>query len=216
MPAEVMTFDSLIEDLKDYLERGDLSDETVIRQLPRRVNNTERYLASVLKIQGYLGVYTSTMQAGEPRISKPQTWRSTVSINYGRGVDFNSRFTLRARSYEYMRSIYPSDQSLNAPELYCDYNIDTWLVLPAPADDYPFEANIYQLPALLDSTNQENYLTRYAPDALLYSCLIGMEPFLRNDTRIPVWKDLAAMNLKALDVEDIRRMVDRAQTRSTD
>lgn len=215
MPAATMTFDSLVQDLKDYLERGDTQDETVLRQIPRVINNTERLLADKLKIVGYLTPVVGTMTTNVSVIAKPTGWRSTASINFGTGTDYNTRKTLRERSYEYIRAIYQNDASLDMPEFYCDYDLNHWLIAPTPADDYPFEAVCYMLPPLLDATNQQNYLTMYAPFLLLYSCLVGMEPFLRNDSRIPTWQALAQENFEAINSEDLRRMVDRAQVRTT-
>lgn len=215
MPAAAMTFDSLTQDVKDFLERGDEADETVLRQIPRIINNTERLLADRLKITGYIAPVLGIMQASVPVLPKPATWRSTVSINYGTGTDQSTRTTMRARSYEYIRAVCPNDLTTGQPEFYCDYNLANWLIQPTPAVAYPFEAMVYLLPPLLDSSNQENYLTRYAPFLLLYSCLKGMEAFLRNDPRIPVWDALAEENFAAINTEDLRRMVDRAQVRDT-
>lgn len=215
MPAAVMTYDSLVQDLKDYLERGDTADETVLRQIPRVISNTQRTLADRLKITGYLTPFVSEMQTGVPVIAKPSNWRSTVSINYGSGTDNNTRRTLQARSYEYIRGIWSNDTEYGQPEAYCDYNLENWLIQPTPADDYPFEAMVYVLPPLLDENVSENYLTKFAPFLLLYSCLAGMEPFLRNDSRLPVWQALAEQNFDAINTEDLRRMVDRAQVRDT-
>lgn len=214
MPAAVMTFNSLVQDIKDYVERGDVNDETVLRQIPRIINNTERLLADKLKITGYIEVLTDFMQTSVPVIAKPTNWRSTTSFNFGTGTNNNTRNILRPRSYEYIRTIYPNDTELGSPVFYCDYNLNNWLVQPTPADDYPFEIVCYMLPQLLDSANQQNYLTRYAPFLLLYSCLAAMEPFLRNDSRLPVWSALASENFDAIDAEDLRRMVDRGQIRA--
>lgn len=213
--AATMTYNSLVQDIKDYLERGEETDETVRRQIPHVVNNSERMLADKLKVTGYLASYVSTMTTHENRIAKPQNWRATASINVGAPPSMNRRTILRARSYEYMRACYPDDRMLNVPEFYCDYDLEHWLVLPTPADAYNFEAMVYILPPLLDSHNQQNYLTKYAPFLLLYTCLYGMEPFLRNDSRIGTWKALADENFQAINAEDIRRMADRGQMRMT-
>ena len=67
----------------------------------------------------------------------------------------------------------------------------------------------------LSPSNQTNYLTRHAPNFLLYSVLGAMEGFLRDDARIGVWKGQAEEEFKGLNVEDIRRMVDRGSERTT-
>lgn len=211
----VMTYDSLVQDIKQYLERGNTGDSTTVTQIPRVIANTQRTLADRLKIQGYLIAVTSTMQTGVNVIAKPEGWRSTVSINFGAGASMNQRTTLRPRSYEYIRACYPVDTDLAPPQFYCDYNLENWLVASTPDRNYPFEAMIYALPDLLSSENQQNYLTKYAPFLLLYSCLVGMEMFLKNDERMPMWKSAAEEQFGAINQEDLRRMVDRGQVRST-
>jgi len=58
MPTS-MTFNSLLVDLRRYLERGTSVDQTVFEQLPRLINLAERDLARVLKIQGFINVVTA-------------------------------------------------------------------------------------------------------------------------------------------------------------
>lgn len=210
-----MTYDSLVQDIKDYLERGSLNDEKVIRQIPRIINNAERSLADRLKIQGYRYVLTSTATAGNPVIAKPDNWRNTVSINIGTGTGSNTRRTLRARSYEYLRSCYPNDTQLGLPQFYADYDQNHWIVAPSPQSNYPFEAIVYRLPDLLGETNQQNYLTQYTPNLLLYSCLTSMEPFLRNDSRMALWKSMREDEFNSVSAQDIMKMSDRAQIRTT-
>jgi len=210
-----MTFGSLKDDLKRYAERGGTLDAAVEIQIPRIVNNTERDLADRLKIQGYLAPYTSTMVLGEPRIAKPGNWRSTVSINFGSGADGLKRKNLRARSYEYMRSIYPDNDQLGEPVYYADYNEKNWLFLPAPNLLYKFEAIVWRLPDLLSDSNQTNYLTELAPNLLLYTSLQGLAIYLKDPAMASYWKGFADERFAAIDTQDKMRMVDRAQVRST-
>lgn len=210
-----MTYDSLVQDIKDYLERGSVNDEKVLRQIPRLINRAERSIADRLKIQGYQYVLTSSTAAGVAVIAKPDGWRNTISINIGTGTGNNTRRTLRARSYEYLRAVYPNDTQLGMPTFYADYDQQHWLFGPAPAADYPFEAVIWRLPDLLGETNQQNYLTQYVPNLLLYSVLTGMEPFLRNDSRMPMWKSMCEDEFKSVAAQDLMKVSDRAQVRTT-
>lgn len=67
----------------------------------------------------------------------------------------------------------------------------------------------YQIPALLDDTNQTNWWTDYAPNAILYAALLESTPFLKNDARIPVWEGFYNRAIAALNGEDERQIVDR-------
>ena len=212
--ATAMTFSSLVQDIKDYMERGGVNDTTVLRQIPRIINNSERSLADRLKIQGYRDVVTNEMTAQNNVIDKPQGWRNTVSINFGSGTNNNVRTTLRVRSYELLRAYYPDDTQYGAPIFYSDYDFNHWIVAPTPDIAYPFEAVVYLLPDLLSLSNQQNYLTQFTPFLLLYEVLANMEPFLRNDSRLPMWKQLRDEELSSINTEEIQKVVDRALVRS--
>lgn len=215
MPPTGMTFSSLVVDLENYTERGTVNDPQVYRQIPRIINNAERSLADRLKIQGYRDVLKGMMTAQAPATNKPTGWRNTVSINFGAGVNANTRTLLRNRGYEYLRALYPDDSYHAPPIFYADYDFNHWLWAPVPDQAYPFEAIIYRLPDLLSAQNQSNYLTTFVPNLLLYESLIGLEPFLREDARIPVWKDLRDEQLASINAEEIQKVVDRALSRTT-
>lgn len=216
MPTS-MTFDSLVEDLQEYLERGTSSDTEVFNQIPRLINLAERAITNKLKIQGFLTPMISTLVAGTSVYAKPDRWRQTVSMNYGTGTDQNSRSILLARSYDYCRVYWPDSSVMDTtqpPLYYADYDYAHWLVVPTPPINYPWEINLYQMPALLDSTNQTNWLTNYAPNLLLYRALLEMTPFLKDDERIPTWQAMYTEQLQDLDLQDIQKVVDRDSVRS--
>lgn len=210
-----MTFSSLQQTLKDYVERGSSSDRAFLRQLPEIINRNERSLADRLKIQGYRDVLTGTMPADEWVVPKPDGWRNTVTFTIGTGTSGENRRVLRPRSYEYMEMMYPDRTAVGVPEWYTDYNLMNWFVAPTPDSDYNFEAIVYRLPPLLSEENQQNYLTQYLPNLLLYSCLKDMEPFLKNDSRMLLWKQMFADEFAAVDAEEVAKIVDRGQTRTS-
>jgi hypothetical protein len=210
-----MTYQNLITTLRQYVERGGGEDETVNYQMPYIVNRAERSLADKLKIQGYRDVLTSKIHSSKPTIPKPEGWRNTVSINIGTGYDHNERVTLRARGYEYLRALYPNDNHKGQPKFYADYSQTHWIVGPVPTNDYPFEAIVYRLPDLLGETNQQNYLTQFTPNMLLYECLKALEPFIKNDSRMGLWKSMADDEFNNINMQDVAKASDRAQSRSS-
>lgn len=211
MPT-VMTFTSLQEDIRRYLERGNVADTTVYEQIPRLINMAERAIARKLKIQGFVNVVTSTLVNGTSVYSKPDRWRSTISMNFGVGAAQN-RTPLFPRGYEYIRAYWPDEATKAQPRFYADYDYSHWIVAPTPDVDYPWEILYYEIPALLDDTNQTNWLTDYAPNALLYRCLLDTEPFLKNDERIGTWKGFYDDAISDINVEDLMKIMDRSVSR---
>jgi hypothetical protein len=72
----------------------------------------------------------------------------------------------------------------------------------------------YELPALLDDTQQTNWLTDYAPNLLLYGALLEATPFLKNDERITTWQGFYQSAANALNAEDLKKILDRDSART--
>jgi len=214
MPA-AMTFQSLRDDVRNYLERGAsaATDPIVYEQIPKLINFAERRIARDIKIQGFQTVVTTTMQSGVSVMAKPDRWRETVSINIGTGASSNTRQLLFTRSYEYCRTYWPDETATAQPVFYTDYDYKHWLFAPTPDNAYPIEIVYYELPPLLDETTQQNWLTNFAPNALLYGTLLEATPFLKNDERIPIWLNFYQMSIESLNTEDMKKIIDRSTTR---
>jgi hypothetical protein len=212
MPT-AMTFTSLQVDMRRYLERGALVDTEVYLQLPSLINLAERAIATELKFQGFINVVVSTLTQGVSVYDKPDRWRETVSMNFGTGVENNTRTSIFPRSYEYSRYAWPDSTVEAVPLFYADYDFAHWLITPTPDADYPWEIIYYQQPPLLDDTNQTNWLTDFAPNALLYRALLEATPFLKNDERIPTWASMYGQQMQAINKQDLEKIVDRAATR---
>ena len=146
------------------------------------------------------------MVIGEPVIAKPARWRKTVSMNV---TVAGERFPVLLRKYEYLREYWPQSTLKDVPKFYCDYDYTHWLVAPTPAAAYSYEALYYERVQPLDSSNQSNWFTEYAPQALLYGTLLQAMPFLKNDERMPMWQAQYQQIISALQTEDVTRVADR-------
>lgn len=207
--AYSMTYDSLLTDLRRYLERGfsEESDQIVYEQLPRLITLGERRIARELKIEGFIRAVQTPLQAGVAVYLKPDRWRDTVSMT----VDGSPIF---ARSYEYCRSYWPDESETGSPQFYADYDYQHWLITPTPASAQTLEILYYEQPRFLGEDFQTNWITEYAPDLLLYAALLEATPFLKSDERIQTWQGMYDRAAQALNGEDLKRILDRSANRS--
>ena len=238
MPAS-MTFTSLLQQLRDYLERGNVTDTTVFNNLPKLINQAERAIANKLKIQGLISNVTSVLQGGLPVYPKPDRWRQTISMNFGIGptsdlatllqqpiitddgdnivvapTGGSKRATLFPRSLEYCQTYWPNQDLTDTPKFYADYDYFHWLVVPTPDISYPWAINYYQLPPLLDNSNQTNWLTDIQPNMLLYRALLECTPFLKNDERIATWEKMYQDEIGSVSTQDLQKAIDRNAVRN--
>jgi len=199
----VMTYNNLVADIESYLER---TDQATLSKIPTFIGLAEQVIASEIKFLGNLVVVSSNMVTNDPVIQKPARWRKTVSMNV---TVAGERHPILLRKYEYLREFWPDPTETDVPEYYCDYNYDHWLVAPTPADDYAYEVLYYERIQPLDESNQTNWFTQYAPQALLYGSLLQAMPFLKNDERIPMWQQQYQAIMEVLKTEDVARIGDR-------
>jgi hypothetical protein len=201
--AVTMTYDSLVETIQSYLERNDTQ---TIEKIPTFIMLAEQVIASQIKFLGNLTVNTSTMVANSSVLDKPARWHKTVSMNITVG---GVRTPVLLRKYEYLRNYWPDNTQTGVPAYYADYDYTHWLVAPTPDSAYSFEVLYYERVQPLDSTNQSNWFTVYAPQALLYGSLLQAMPFLKNDERVALWQSQYDAVISALQAEDKLRIADR-------
>lgn len=201
--ASVMTYDSLVENIQSYLERNDTA---TLDKIPLFIMLAEQVIASKIKFLGNLTVNTSNMVANTAVIAKPARWHKTVSMNI---TVAGERQPVLLRKYEYLRNYAPDPTETGMPKYYADYDYENWLVAPTPDSAYAFEVLYYERVQPLDSSNQTNWFTVYAPQALLYGSLLQAMPFLKNDDRIPMWQAQYDAIMATLSEEDKLRVADR-------
>jgi hypothetical protein len=200
--ASVMTYNSLILDIQQYLERN---DSAVTNQIPEFIMLAEFEIAQQIKTLGQLQVATSTMVIGNPVLPKPARWRKSISMN----ITVNNAIQpVLLRKYEYLRTYSPSVTSTSTPLYYADYNYDNWIVAPTPDQAYTFEVLYYERLAPLSNDNQTNWLTQNAPNAMLYGALLQAILFVKNDQR-QIFQQKYDQAIQFLKQEDQLRLADR-------
>jgi hypothetical protein len=201
-PSWVMTYDDLTSTVLQYLER---KDAAVVNAIPTFISLAEFEIAQEIKTLGQLQVVESTMLPSNPVLQKPARWRKTVSMNVSVG---GKRQPVYLRKYEYLKNYWPDDTQTDVPLYYADTDWDHWFLAPTPAQAYSFEVLYYERIAPLSSTNQTNWLTQNAPNAMLFGTLLQAMPFLKNDQRT-IFQQKYTEALQSLKTEDIARVGDR-------
>lgn len=201
-PSWVMTYDSLTSTVLQYLER---KDAAVVNAIPTFITLAEFEIAEQIKTLGQLQVVESTMLTGEPILQKPARWRKTVSMSV---IVDGKKQPVYLRKYEYLKNYWPDSSQTTIPQYYADTDWDHWYLAPTPDQDYAFEVLYYERIAPLSSTNQTNWLTQNAPNAMLFGTLLQAMPFLKNDQR-QIFQQKYTEAMATLKGEDVTRVGDR-------
>lgn len=199
--AYVMTYDNLVADVINYMERNDAQ---FVAQIPNLIGLAESAIAAELKTYLQLTVVETTLAQNQVILAKPARWRKTVSMK-------TNGKPMLMRSQDYVAQ-YLSESDPGEPLYYSEYDYNNWNFAPTPDDDYPIEIIYYSEIQPLDSTNQQNLFTRECPQAMLFGTLLQAQGYLKALDKLPVWKQYYTEALAALKKEDSSRRIDRNVT----
>ena len=196
-----MSYDSLVLNIQQYMERDDAD---FVAQIPNLIALAESSIAAELKTYLQLIVVETNLATNQTVLNKPARWRKTVSMKV------NGKPIL-LRSQDYIAQ-YLSESSNGVPTYYSEYDFNNWNFAPAPNAAYPVEIIYYAEVQPLDSTNQQNLWTAIAPQAMLYGTLVQAQGYLKALDKLQMWKGYYTDALAALKKEDNSRRVDRNTT----
>jgi hypothetical protein len=193
-----MTYDSLVLNIQQYMERDDAD---FIAQIPNLIALAESSIAAELKTYLQLIVVETSLADEQTVLNKPARWRKTVSMKVN-----GEPILLRSQDYVAM---YQAESSEGQPLYYADYDYSNWNFAPIPDQAYPVEIIYYSEIQPLDENNQQNLWTAIAPQAMLYGALLQAQGYLKALDKLPVWKSYYTDSITALKKEDNSRRVDR-------
>jgi hypothetical protein len=199
--AYVQTYDNLVQDIINYMERNDAE---FVAQIPSLIGLAESAIAAELKTYLQLTVVETTLAQNQTILNKPARWRKTTSMKV------NGKPILM-RSQDYIAQ-YQSEASSGLPLYYAEYDYNNWAIAPAPDQAYPVEIIYYSEIQPLDSSNQQNLFTRECPQAMLFGSLLQAQGYLKALDKLPVWQQYYKDSLSALKKEDDSRRIDRNVT----
>lgn len=196
-----MTYNSLVADVQNYMERNDAQ---FVAQIPSLISLAESAIAAELKTLLQLVVVNTTLLEAQDVLNKPARWRKTISMK------INGK-PLLIRDQDYVAQ-YSSEADPGVPQYYAEYDYSNWAFAPLPDQAYPLQIIYYSLVQPLDSANQQNLFTAECPQAMLFGTLLQAQGYLKAIDKLPVWKQYYTDSLNALKKEDNARRIDRNTT----
>jgi hypothetical protein len=196
-----MTFDSLVLNVQQYMER---TDADFVAQIPSLIALAESRIASELKTLLQLTVVETTLATNQVILNKPARWRKTVSMKVN-----GAPIVMRSQDYVAM---YQSESEPGTPQFYAEYDYNNFAIAPAPSTNSSVEIIYYSEIQPLDDENQQNLFTRETPQLMLYGTLLAAQGYLKALDKLPVWKGYYDDTLAAIKKEDNTRRIDRNTT----
>lgn len=204
-------YTQLLADVQSWLNR---TDADVIANIPNFINLAEIRICRECENIGLVQtVFSAGFTIGQNVIPKPTGWRKPLSFTVFANGSINQ---VNLRDIDVLELYWPDDTLTGVPKYYADADINYLKVAPTPDQEYAFKLAYLQYPTPLSANNQNNWLTDYIYDILLYGSLIAAMPYIKNDERLPMWEASYNRGIESLNKQDKTRIVDKASNREAD
>jgi hypothetical protein len=172
-----MNYGELQTQIRNYTEvdSNGLNDST----LDQITKNTENRIYRELQIDAFRAYATAAMTSGNRYVSTPTNLRN---IRYVQITDSSNEQTfLEQKDTSFMAEYDPTPSTTyGTPKYYANWDNDTWVVAPTPADNFNVTIAYYVQPATITSTTSATtYVSTFAEDMLLYGCLAETYKYLK-------------------------------------
>jgi hypothetical protein len=162
----------------DWANRGDLPVEDLITLTEAMLRRSDALQDEV----------RTTIELNANIVALPAACGEVLHLFYDDGVRFGP---IDIKPPDTVAALKPTLPTSGAPQLAAIVENGTKLFL-APDPDDTYTAEIIYLANLtsLSDQNTSNWILASHGDLYLYGALLKAEPYLKNDERIPVWKEM--------------------------
>lgn len=171
------SYNSLLADIPAWLED---SSAEVVAQLPNIISFAEARCSRELQLRQFNASTAGTMAVGFPVYAFSPDMEAMRAFTITVAGDV---VTLEKRMREWLTFYWPNSSEVGVPRYYAVDDAANFIVAPTPAAAYPYVQRYRRRLAALGPSNQNNWLTDSAYDALLVCCLQKAASFLLSDRR---------------------------------
>lgn len=205
--ANVNTYAGLTTAIAEWANR---TDTVFTNNIPLFISLAEQQFFIDCSTLGNEAYITGTFNANSGIVNKPALWGRTLTFSYLDATDTIQ--VLQRSSYEMIRSYIPKQANnpiANLPRYYTDYGYNYLLISPTPIAAYNYEICYFQKIQPLSTSNQTNWITENAYDALFYSCLDKAMRFIDNIPEAEAYKAQYIERIGAINEYNKNRKIDR-------
>lgn len=183
------TYNGLVSAVKALAEDDSAEFEAYI---PTAIFIAEERLVRELDTFGLIAEVSVTASAGDPLLAKPSGHLFTHDIRFN--TSGNSFIQPTLKTNDFIRDYWPTARTSTStypfgqPKYYGPDDNTNWVIAPTPASAYVFTVKYTKQLTHVSATNQTNYYTDSAPEALFYATMVHIGEFMKDYEVVNVWE----------------------------
>jgi len=169
------TLATLKSTVQNYCETA---ETTFVADLPTFIKEAEERILKNVELPVFRKNVTGTATKDNPYVSTPSDFLASYSFAV---ISSNVYSYPLLKHVSFIRDFTPNPATTGLPKYYSQFDDNTFLVAPTPDDAYTIELHYKFRPASLTqgAENGTTWLSKNAPDALLYGTLVEAATFLK-------------------------------------
>ncbi len=198
-----MTYSSLTQDLKDWMENDgtEFSNET-----DNFIGLAEQRIVRDIDPQAFTTSAYSSFNVNDRFVTKPT---DALIIRHLLYLDSDSkRNFLEKKTDEFIYDYWPTSATTGTPKYWTDYNDTELLVAPTPSAALTIEMSYVQRLDTLSSSNTTNWLTINSQELLLFGSLMEACTFSKNREDLQIYSQRYKAAVDSINNQTRRRRRD--------
>lgn len=179
------TYSTLKTAIQDYLES---TESSFVTNLPTFITTTEERILKNVQLDNFRKNVTGNVTTANTYLAAPSDFLTPFSLAV---IDSSSNYNyLLLKQVSFIRDFTPNASTTGLPKYYAEFDDNTFIVAPTPDSAYEVELHYYYRPASLTTTsgNETTWLSKNAPNAMLYGSLVEACTYLKNYEAIPAYE----------------------------
>lgn len=203
MPS--FTYDQIVQAMQDWPQNDSAQAGEYVPNIPRIISLGHTRLVRELNLEVFDYVEDLLATQGDRIVAKPD---GLIQVRHMRLVDGDGVETpLELRSYSYVTRYAPDPAVEAPPRYYAEYDVDSFIVVPTPDDDYSVRCRFIRRPEEPSASNQLTWLSEKCGDLLFVCCLMEAEHFIKADDRYADMKSKYYEELLPVARLELRRSI---------
>mgnify|MGYP003116788926 CR=1 FL=1 len=179
------TYTTLKTAIQDYLES---TESSFVTNLPTFITTAEERIFKNVQLDDFRKNQVGNVTASGPYLETPTDYLAPFSLSV---IDSSSNYSfLLLKQVSFIRDFTPNASTTGLPKYYAEFDDNTFIVAPTPDSAYEVELHYYYRPASLTTTtgSETTWLSKNAPNAVLYGSLVEACTYLKNYEAIPAYE----------------------------
>jgi len=179
------TYTTLKTAIQDYLES---TESTFVTNLPTFITTTEERIFKNVQLDDFRKNQVGNLTASGTYLECPTDYLAPFSLAV---IDSSSNYSyLLLKQVSFIRDFTPNASTTGLPKYYAEFDDNTFIVAPTPDSAYEVELHYYYRPASLTTTSgsETTWLSKNAPNAMLYGSLVEACTYFKNYEAIPAYE----------------------------